>query len=136
VRGLIYRREEDWMKGNSTWRNRDTWQCNNHLPVVRYPAGVLSCWYWGCKSKRPIEAKRPGPVERVVAVKPVPMAAPLVAAPSPAAAIASLEVCAWHECESERRKNSKYCSRECSNKNARARYRRKKSDPKKDRQAG
>lgn len=116
------------MKGNSTWRNRDTWQCNNHLPVVRYPAGVQTCWYWGCKSSRPIEGMRPGPVERVVEVKPAPVRKP-AARPVPAVD-SEIEICAWHECEGVRRKNSKYCSRECSNKNARARYRRKKNDPK------
>jgi hypothetical protein len=119
------------MKGNSTWRNRDTWQCNNHLPVVRYPAGVQTCWYWGCKSKRPMEASRPGPVERVVAVKPIRprVRVPMVQKEALTVPAAELDQCAWHECESERRKNSKYCSRECSNKNARARYRRKKTDP-------
>ena len=31
--------------------------------------------------------------------------------------------CLWHECEEEKRVNSIYCSRNCSNKNARARHR-------------
>ena len=30
--------------------------------------------------------------------------------------------CAWEGCTNPQRPNSKYCSRECSNKNARARY--------------
>ena len=30
--------------------------------------------------------------------------------------------CAWHECEGAPRENSKYCSRTCSNKNARHRW--------------
>ena len=115
------------MKGNSTWRNRDTWQCNNHLPVVRYPAGVQTCWYWGCKSSRPPEAMRPGPVERVVEVKPAPVSA-RTARPQAAASPGFVE-CAWDECNGPRRKNSKYCSRECSNKNARARYRTKAKKP-------
>jgi hypothetical protein len=33
-----------------------------------------------------------------------------------------LSVCAWHECDQHRRVNSIYCSRNCSNKNARARH--------------
>ena len=114
------------MKGNSTWRNRDTWQCNNHLPVVKYPAGVQSCWYWGCKSKRPTEGGRPGPVERVVEVRPAPAPAQVVAEPPPPPV--EVEECAWNECAQPCRKNSKYCSRECSNKNARSRYRRRKGD--------
>ncbi len=32
------------------------------------------------------------------------------------------QVCAWPGCEKPRRSNSKYCSRACSNKNARARH--------------
>jgi len=32
------------------------------------------------------------------------------------------EQCAWHGCTNARRPNSKYCSRACSNKNARYRY--------------
>lgn len=35
--------------------------------------------------------------------------------------------CAWVECEKPSRSNSKYCSRECSNKNARARHRQRKN---------
>lgn len=38
--------------------------------------------------------------------------------PTPARAI-----CAWHECQEPCRANSMYCSRNCSNKNARARHR-------------
>jgi hypothetical protein len=34
--------------------------------------------------------------------------------------------CAWHECHELARPNSKYCSRECSNKNARQRHRARK----------
>ena len=41
-----------------------------------------------------------------------------------------LAMCAWEECEKASRSNSKYCSRECSNKNARARHRLRKTSPK------
>lgn len=34
----------------------------------------------------------------------------------------SLGLCAWMDCEKQARPNSKYCSRNCSNKNARARH--------------
>lgn len=34
----------------------------------------------------------------------------------------SLPKCAWKECDKPARPRSKYCSRNCSNKNARARY--------------
>jgi hypothetical protein len=32
------------------------------------------------------------------------------------------QICAWKNCEKVARPNSKYCSRNCSNKNARARH--------------
>lgn len=34
--------------------------------------------------------------------------------------------CEWKDCENPARPNSKYCSRDCSNKNARSRYKRRK----------
>ena len=36
-------------------------------------------------------------------------------------------MCAWRECENETRPKSKYCSRDCSNKNARWRYKSRKA---------
>ncbi|MCB9663640.1 MAG: hypothetical protein H6732_05990 [Alphaproteobacteria bacterium] len=36
--------------------------------------------------------------------------------------------CAWRECSEPARDGSKYCSRECSNKNARARYAKRKAE--------
>lgn len=35
-------------------------------------------------------------------------------------------MCAWHECSKQARPRSKYCSRNCSNKNARARHKARK----------
>jgi hypothetical protein len=37
----------------------------------------------------------------------------------------ALGLCAWSDCEKQARPNSKYCSRNCSNKNARARHSRR-----------
>jgi hypothetical protein len=37
--------------------------------------------------------------------------------------------CAWKGCEKQARPNSKYCSRNCSNKNARARHAARKRTP-------
>lgn len=42
------------------------------------------------------------------------------------AAEALKNTCAWMECANEIRPNSKYCSRDCSNKNARHRHQQKK----------
>jgi len=38
-----------------------------------------------------------------------------------------VEICAWHPCNRAARPGSKYCSRACSNKNARWRYKQRKS---------
>ncbi len=38
------------------------------------------------------------------------------------------EVCAWRDCEKPQRPRSKYCSRECSNKNARHRHKQRKRE--------
>lgn len=99
------------------WLNDDTWICPKHLPSTRLPAGVEECWYNNCNSKRPERAKRlmavPSEV-RVVRVK------DLVVSTDKNA------VCAWHECNSPATGKSKYCSRNCSNKNARARYKARK----------
>lgn len=38
--------------------------------------------------------------------------------------------CGWHPCRNPRRPNSKYCSRDCSNKNARWRYKQRKASEK------
>lgn len=37
--------------------------------------------------------------------------------------------CAWDQCSNIRRKNSKYCSRNCSNRNARSRHKRRGKEP-------
>ncbi|MCP4867301.1 MAG: hypothetical protein GY898_01105 [Proteobacteria bacterium] len=42
--------------------------------------------------------------------------------PSTPAPLAPTTTCAWDTCENEPRSNSKYCSRNCSNRNARARH--------------
>ena len=39
-----------------------------------------------------------------------------------------MPVCAWRQCEKIARPRSKYCSRNCSNKNARSRYSRRNDD--------
>jgi len=51
---------------------------------------------------------------------------------SKSADAAGVDSCAWPSCDNPRRKNSKYCSRACSNKNARYRHkmRSKKADKK------
>ena len=38
-----------------------------------------------------------------------------------------VDICEWHSCHNPPRPNSKYCSRDCSNKNARLRYKKRKN---------
>lgn len=51
-----------------------------------------------------------------------PPADPAVAAEPSATPAQGDAQCAWPSCDKQRRSNSKYCSRACSNKNARARH--------------
>ena len=78
---------------------------------------------------KPVKAT---PVARTPAAKPVVAAKPVAAKPKAAKAAPAkdgivLANCAWEGCEKSSRSNSKYCSRECSNKNARARHRLRKN---------
>jgi hypothetical protein len=80
-----------------------------------------------------VVAPKPGVVstESVNRAAQAPVSAPAAAAPAPATAKdngpvlnpdTGCLVCAWKTCEKIARPNSKYCSRNCSNKNARARH--------------
>ena len=107
------------------WYDEDTWVCPMHMCSVRLPKSAASCYYAGCKSVQP---EYDGNVVRPKAeqIKVVPVAPEPVAAPSP-----SVPECEWHSCSKPVRVGSKYCSRECSNRNARARYRARKRQEKK-----
>lgn len=59
------------------------------------------------------------------AVQPV-VVSPVVIEPT-SEAVPAEEMCAWPGCGKRRRPRSKYCSRACSNKNARARYKARKN---------
>lgn len=67
---------------------------------------------------------KPAAATKKAAAKPAPKAksSSKKAAAKGAESAASLETCAWPSCDNQRRKNSKYCSRACSNKNARYRH--------------
>lgn len=85
---------------------------------------------------KPVEAKKPAPAKPAPTPTPAPAKqaeakkapAPAQAAPAPkkaepkAAAAVGTEPCAWKDCDKPARKASKYCSRACSNKNARWRH--------------
>lgn len=98
----------------SKWLSYDTWVCQNHYPAVRLTAAACNCYMLGCGSERPLDAAPEKPAEPdpvLVFVKPV----------------AAGPCCTWDSCTETARPNSKYCSRKCSNKNARRRHRARKA---------
>ena len=99
-------------KLDSIWLTEEIWLCRSHMTFVRLPAVAESCWYAGCCSKRP-------PKSRVVAKRQVRSAVIRSVSPEEAA---PQKRCAWKTCSEPARPRSKYCSRTCSNRNARARY--------------
>jgi hypothetical protein len=69
-------------------------------------------------------------IERV-RIEDKPVNSPMTEKPAAASALGaeSSEMCAWAGCDNARRNNSKYCSRACSNKNARHRHKARKRTP-------
>lgn len=90
------------------WKNHRAWLCLDHVPPISLPASATKCWMRGCTAHRPdLEAR---PEEEILPV------------PALAAAEGG-ERCAWEGCAHAAREGSKYCSRRCSNRNARKRFR-------------
>ena len=106
------------------WYDEDTWVCPMHMCSVRLPKSAEACYYAGCASVQPAYD---GNVVRPKAEQ-AKMAPAVVEAPAPAKP--AVETCEWHSCAKPVRVGSKYCSRECSNRNARARYRARKRQEK------
>ena len=104
------------------WFDENTWICPQHLPGTRLPAGLEECWYNHCKSVRPERQKKK---DRTMAV-PSEIKVVRTKFKDPVVDTDKNAVCAWHECDSPATGKSKYCSRNCSNKNARARYKARK----------
>ena len=122
------------------WKTKDEWICALHLPSIGMPASEGGCFFEGCPSVRP--SGRPGK-DSPVASKAV---EPVVSAPKKdtvasetapkkkeAASIDVADLCSWKDCDkgedggaAPRKKRSKYCSRDCSNKNARWRHKQRK----------
>ena len=99
------------------WKDHETWMCINHIPPVSLPVTATRCWFGACKSTRPEMENRPAPEERIIVR---PRAATLLDE--------GVQLCAWDECDRPARPGSKYCSRKCSNKNARKRFRARAAD--------
>ena len=103
------------MKPMTFWDNAQMWVCAAHMRGVRLPAEATKCYYAGCQSVRPSMSDRPEPV----------------AEPEPVAAMpprTRVNECDWASCHEPARPGSKYCSRRCSNRNARQRHRKRKRE--------
>ena len=117
------------MSRDPYWRDENQWVCPEHLPSVKIPAHIDQCWFAGCTSSRPSMDSRPVPVS-------IPSFADLDLAPLSKdevprgrEPVKEQALCAWMECNKGAsggrafaRKNSKYCSRDCSNRFARWRH--------------
>ena len=101
------------MRPKTCWASFDFWVCTQHMGGVRLPAAATECYYRGCDSVRPAMEHRPEPVPEPVEI---PIRASVV------------NTCDWHSCNEIARPGSKYCSRRCSNRNARQRHRKRKRE--------
>ena len=98
------------------WLTDEIWLCRSHMTFVRLPASAGRCWYARCSSRPPRSQRlRKSELSEAVRESTAPRQVPAV------------NECAWKSCDKEARPRSKYCSRECSNKNARSRYNSSKS---------
>ena len=107
------------------WIDENTWGCLRHIPSAKLPAICEKCWF--CGEARPPLAegqKLPPSFRPKTSESPRPL--PKKVKPSFTSVAETSEVrakCAWVGCVKSAAPNSKYCSRNCSNKNARARHR-------------
>lgn len=90
------------------WISFDIWTCPRHIPMTKFPPSVKACWY--CGAEQPPAAIAPPPPPREYG-----------APPGKIRAEVGTERCAWPGCPNMATTKSKYCSRNCSNKNARRR---------------
>ena len=121
------------MSKSPYWRDENQWVCPEHLPSVKIPAHIEQCWFAGCVSKRPSFESRPSPIPVTTNFLDLDLTAmPVEPKPSPDV-VKDAKLCAWMECSkgvgggrAPARKNSKYCSRDCSNRFARWRHKNRK----------
>ena len=90
-----------WVSDKKQW-----WVCPNHCPPVKIHSKIQSCYFSCCNNQRPIEKPL---IKEKIAIKEQ-----------------KHDLCAWKPCKEKKRPNSKYCSHNCKNKNARHRYNMKK----------
>lgn len=86
------------MRNKPYWKDDNRWVCPKHLPSVKIPSSVSTCWFSNCSSVRP-PLEKPKPIE-----------------------VQETALCSYHLCKkgdrggrAPRRKNSKYCSVLCKN---------------------
>ena len=139
----------------SYWKDANTWICCKHLPSIEVPSSTGACPFVGCDSIRPRHGRptpaagetvstpaSPAPVSKstrsrakakpsTTPTTPAPSATPATAETTPAPS-ADVALCSWFKCDKGSdsgpaiaRARSKYCSKDCSNKNARHRYKTK-----------
>lgn len=105
------------------WIDANAWACLQHVPAARLPANCEKCWF--CKAQRPALAEGQKIPPRMKFSDAPARPLPKKVKPSFTSVAETRRVpskCAWHECVKTAAANSKYCSRNCSNKNARARH--------------
>ena len=88
--------------------DKTQWACTEHTPSLYLPVGAKACWLCG-EEKPPITDNIP------VRSKPVVVGF-----------FNTKNLCSLSGCLNPSKDNSKYCSRGCSNKNARKRYKERK----------
>jgi hypothetical protein len=134
------------------WKDHEHWYCGRHLPASPLPWSIEKCWLCPNKrppiKNRPAAEEGVTPILTKPRAKPrlrarvvtnpvvttsteaspaptrkaAPTKAPRAAAASKTTAVSATTICAWPDCNEHARHRSKYCSRNCSNKNARARH--------------
>ncbi len=94
---------------NVRWISDDTWACLKHAPSLRLPSSQKKCWLCGDERPEVMDVVLDLPTKFEKAKELLTQAKDIF-------------YCAWDGCVNPPRTNSKYCSRDCSNKNARKRY--------------
>jgi hypothetical protein len=105
------------------WIDTITWACLQHIPAAKLPANCEKCWF--CKAQRPPlpNGQQLPPPRPRLSDPPRPLPKKRKPSFTSVAETGSVPAkCAWHDCVKTAAPSSKYCSRNCSNKNARARH--------------
>ena len=84
------------------------WACTRHVPSLYLPVEAKACWLCG--------EEKPSSDDNI----------PVRSRPLVVDFFNTKNLCSLNGCLSPTQDNSKYCSRNCSNKNARKRYRERK----------